>query len=496
MQLRKQYAAPAYHEFILVSTRAGHTYRVDRGRDGPVFETMNKLGVPPCDTIELVQSTSLEEIDRTSACMIELHWGDDSDKTIDLLLALNICFQVHNESGRRYKLLTRNCYFLAQTIIMIVVRKTVACRARLDQVLKRGICDRTWKLCWEAVGKDNLLGYYSVHSLGPSLGSLLEEVLEGVMGGVLGEELSQALGQVLGEKLGQGLGERMDWGEERNEIRRLDLGWDMGWWEEGNGFWRWAHRDSGRRVRVVRWALRKWALRWAVWQRLRKWERQVQEKEREWEHQQWEQQQQEWERRPQQEERPRQQWQREQQQEGGWWWREPLLERRHRWEQEWEQGWAQNQTQNQALVLARRALADVLELALSGEPDWHLKKVGEPDAQTNAVPKTLSHLWWLMESLGKIVIRKVNEAPFLDSSLSELLEFPASFSVSSKFNSETPYVLIRRYKDLEEYMKRIIERHIDSVPPAFGSREDLKADILGGMKWTWCLVSPHSPESA
>lgn len=40
----------------------------------------------------------------------------------------------------------------------------------------------------------------------------------------------------------------------------------------------------------------------------------------------------------------------------------------------------------------------------------------------------------MIEILGKIMIRKVEEAPFLSSSFPGLLEFPASLLVSSKIN--------------------------------------------------------------
>ena len=134
VQLRKEHVTP-FHEFIMVLTQAGCMYRVDRGRDfGSVFDTLKKPGVTPVDTIALLPLLSLEQLDETSYCTIELCWG--SNKTIDLKLVLDICFQIHNKSGKRYKLLTHNCYFFAQTIIMITVRKTVVCK--LDEVLEDG----------------------------------------------------------------------------------------------------------------------------------------------------------------------------------------------------------------------------------------------------------------------------------------------------------------------------------------------------------------------
>jgi hypothetical protein len=124
----------------MVVTRAGYMYRVDRGREGPVLDTLKRQGVPPVDTIALLPHlTSLEELDGTSYCRIELCWG--SDKAIDLKLVLDVCFQIHNESGTRYKLLTHNCYFFAQTIIMIAVRKTVIYNVLKEMSHNDGVWD-------------------------------------------------------------------------------------------------------------------------------------------------------------------------------------------------------------------------------------------------------------------------------------------------------------------------------------------------------------------
>ena len=130
MQLRKEHDSP-FHEFVMVFTQASYVYRVDRSREGPVLDTLRKQGVPPVDTIAMVRLPSLKQLDGTSYCAIELCWG--SDKTLDLKFVLDVCFQIHNNSGKRYKLLTHNCYFFAQTIITVTARKTVTCK--LDGVL-------------------------------------------------------------------------------------------------------------------------------------------------------------------------------------------------------------------------------------------------------------------------------------------------------------------------------------------------------------------------
>lgn len=57
--------------------------------------------------------------------------------------------------------------------------------------------------------------------------------------------------------------------------------------------------------------------------------------------------------------------------------------------------------------------------------------------------------------------------------------------------AKAPNVTIKKFRDLEDYMKGIIERHVESVPPGVGSREELRAEILNGMTATWHLVSPQ-----
>ncbi|KAF8240034.1 hypothetical protein L208DRAFT_891933 [Tricholoma matsutake] len=60
MQLRNENVAP-FHEFLMVSTPASHTYRVDPGNDVRVLDMMKEQGVPPLDMITGLQLTSLKE---------------------------------------------------------------------------------------------------------------------------------------------------------------------------------------------------------------------------------------------------------------------------------------------------------------------------------------------------------------------------------------------------------------------------------------------------
>ena len=50
---------------------------------------------------------------------------------------------------------------------------------------------------------------------------------------------------------------------------------------------------------------------------------------------------------------------------------------------------------------------------------------------------------------------------------------------------------INNFEDLEIYMNGLVEQHLDSVPLAMGSREELRAEIINGMTATWQLVSPQ-----
>jgi hypothetical protein len=118
IQLRSEYVVP-FHQFIVVQIRGelGRAYRVDRSREREgwsVFDTIKKLGVPPRDTIALLQEP-VGELDQTSQCSKELHCSDD--KAIDLMFVLGIGFRIHNAWGTRYNLPIHNCYFFAQTII-------------------------------------------------------------------------------------------------------------------------------------------------------------------------------------------------------------------------------------------------------------------------------------------------------------------------------------------------------------------------------------------
>ena len=125
IQLRKDYQHPYYHEYIIISTRSDHTYRIDRRPDPDApFDTIMKIGCIAYDTIQEVESNSLKQLDSASSCVVELHW--QGEETIDLLFVLSICFAIYNDEwANRYTLQRYNCYFFSWAIIEITMRKSV-----------------------------------------------------------------------------------------------------------------------------------------------------------------------------------------------------------------------------------------------------------------------------------------------------------------------------------------------------------------------------------
>ncbi|KAF8313032.1 hypothetical protein F5887DRAFT_930200, partial [Amanita rubescens] len=171
-----------------------------------------------------------------------------------------------------------------------------------------------------------------------------------------------------------------------------------------------------------------------------------------------------------------------------------LLQLRHQQPESQEQEQFQHLCKLFQPELLSKALVEVLQLGLIGElePGWH-GKCGEIVIAADTDVPGYGGMWvkWLIENLGKIVIHGLQQEPLVGCSFSGSFEFPASFSVSLKINAKTPDVAIKKFKDIEEYMKQTIERRVESVPLALGLREELQAEILNGMMTTWHLVSPQ-----
>ena len=384
LQLRKEHRSPA-HESILVLTQGNYAYRIDRSRGGPVLDTVTEQGVPPHDTITPLRLASTDELDETSYCMVELCWGNE--KTVDLLLVLNICFQIHYESGKRYKLLTHNCYFFSQTIIMIVIRKIVVCRARLDQALKRGICEGTWKLCLEAASKSansNLM-----LEPGKLLGTTLETELGSELGS-LGSELGLALGWALKGELERDLKEalkdlKVAAGDPKGDLNRnLRKDQEQTAWEGRSG------------MPLARRGPLGWMLGWMLGL-VRKQERAQQRAQQTQRNQELQQTQRE-QTRQREQERQREQWFRSQQREQ--WQQQWLRQRLQQLQMEWE-----NIPERElALVLARRVLGDVLELVLSGELELNWpKERANPKTLAKTIPDKFVCMWYVKPQTSYVV---------------------------------------------------------------------------------------------
>jgi len=141
LQLRRDLQPPYYHEYIVVFTQSGRTFRVDRRPDPDApFDTIMRAGCKPYDTIQAVESRSLRELEKVSDCVVEVHWH--GKPTIDLLFILSICFALRqDEYAKQYTLQRYNCYFLSWTIIMATVREMAAWETRLSGAMSRAFLD-------------------------------------------------------------------------------------------------------------------------------------------------------------------------------------------------------------------------------------------------------------------------------------------------------------------------------------------------------------------
>jgi hypothetical protein len=154
-----------------------------------------KVGCTAFDTIEEVLSTSLEELDKTSDCVVELIWG--GKQTIDLLYVLSICFGIHTDKlAKRYTLQHYNCYFLSWTIVLLTMRKTATWGTGLHAALKRGV-HRGVNRCVHGQQLEYALRLGLEGQLGWDLGWGLSRELARELGLVLGRTLSRELKPVL-----------------------------------------------------------------------------------------------------------------------------------------------------------------------------------------------------------------------------------------------------------------------------------------------------------
>jgi hypothetical protein len=275
--LRRNYQHPYYHEYIIVSTRSGHTYRIDRRPDPDApFDTIMKTGCTAYDTIQEVDSTSLKELDSTSSCVVELHWQSKSEQSIDLLFVLSICFAIRNDEwADRYTLQRYNCYFLSWTIIAITMRKSAVRRPAFNagRVLERELVrelelelvrvrvrvrERVRVLLREPVPVPEQVLMQALAlmlDLERELARGLARELELELTGELVRELTRELAGEPGWELARELAEKMTQELKRQKAPERALAWQ--WAQE------WA-QDLGRKMRqTTRETARKSAREWA-----------------------------------------------------------------------------------------------------------------------------------------------------------------------------------------------------------------------------------------
>ncbi|CAE6531674.1 unnamed protein product [Rhizoctonia solani] len=127
VHLRKERAAPFYHEFILFRLKDNTYWRIDRRQrqDEPTpINCIQDVGVPAFDTIEQVTGMgSFLGLDpllaAASDCMIELEFKAGIE--VDVGLVLRICRAIkEHPNANVYTLQRYNCFFFAQTLLMCI----------------------------------------------------------------------------------------------------------------------------------------------------------------------------------------------------------------------------------------------------------------------------------------------------------------------------------------------------------------------------------------
>ncbi|KAH7322244.1 hypothetical protein B0J17DRAFT_723577 [Rhizoctonia solani] len=126
MQLRKEQKGPFFHEYIAFNLKDSHgatTYfRIDRRQlpnEGCPLDCTEDAGVEAYETIE--QITDLEDsIYSPSDCLVRLDFKDGAR----LQLIIDICREIsQHELAGVYTVQRYNCYFYAQTILLLTLCK-------------------------------------------------------------------------------------------------------------------------------------------------------------------------------------------------------------------------------------------------------------------------------------------------------------------------------------------------------------------------------------
>lgn len=135
MQLRKERRGPWFHEYIVVALgdRDSPSYfRVDRRPCPDEEDLLNSMGAG-CEAYDTIEEITSFDDSRhcASDCLIEIEF----EFQVSLALLLKVCHAIHRHpASRMYTLQRYNCYFLAQTILLCMVRQgwclSIGCQTR------------------------------------------------------------------------------------------------------------------------------------------------------------------------------------------------------------------------------------------------------------------------------------------------------------------------------------------------------------------------------
>ena len=124
------------HEFIVVRLGDGHVYRFDR-RPVPGVQTdaISPNGCEAEDSVSPVNDIQYAMMNLTSSARIVLEF---SDKKPDLYLIIATCVAIQMDAeSKHYTLQKFNCYFLARTTVILIVRHHISQFPRLPRDVLR-----------------------------------------------------------------------------------------------------------------------------------------------------------------------------------------------------------------------------------------------------------------------------------------------------------------------------------------------------------------------
>ncbi|KAB5591571.1 hypothetical protein CTheo_5000 [Ceratobasidium theobromae] len=112
---------PFFHEYLLLELEDGSICRVERTGEGSRVDAVRFIGCPANDTIQWFTTRNYEIYtrDKPSKLIARVNFYHD----FDILDVLAICYAVHAQRRTRaYTLQRFNCYFLCNTILLVLTR--------------------------------------------------------------------------------------------------------------------------------------------------------------------------------------------------------------------------------------------------------------------------------------------------------------------------------------------------------------------------------------